>query len=36
MNIKYITNVGNVNQVSEEKNIGDLAKESDIPFNVIE
>ena len=36
MNIKYITNVGNVNQVNEEKNIGDLAKESDIPFNVIE
>ncbi len=36
MNIKYITNVGNINQVSEEKNIGDLAKESDIPFNVIE
>ena len=36
MNIKYITNVGNVNQVSQEKNIGDLAKESDIPFNVIE
>ena len=36
MNIKYITNVGNINQVNEEKNIGDLAKESDIPFNVIE
>ena len=36
MNIKYITNVGNSRQVTEEQNIKNLAKESDIPFNVIE
>ena len=35
MNIKYITNVGNM-QETEEKNIKSIAKESDIPFNVIE
>ena len=35
MNIKYITNVGNI-QETEEKNIKSIAKESDIPFNVIE
>ncbi len=35
MNIKYITNVGNM-QETEEKNIKRIAKESDIPFNVIE
>ena len=35
MNIKYITNVGNVEQ-TEEQNIKSIAKESDIPFNVIE
>ena len=35
MNIKYIINTGNVKQ-TEEKNIKSIAKESDIPFNVIE
>ena len=35
MNIKYITNVGNTIQ-TEEQNIKNIAKESDIPFHVIE
>ena len=35
MNIKYIVNTGNVEQ-TEEKSIKSIAKESDIPFNVIE
>lgn len=36
MNIKYITNEGNINQITEEDSIKNLAKESDIPFNIIE
>ena len=35
MNIKYITDMGNT-QVTEEQNIKSIAKESDIPFHVIE
>ena len=35
MNIKYITDMGNT-QVAEEQNIKSIAKESDIPFHVIE
>ncbi len=35
MNIKYITDMGNA-QVPEEQNIKSIAKESDIPFHVIE
>lgn len=36
MNIKYITNEGNINQITEEDSIKNLAKEADIPFNIIE
>ena len=35
MNIKYITNEGNI-KITEEDNLKNLAKESDIPFNVID
>ena len=35
MNIKYITNVGNTRQ-TEEENLKTIAKESDIPFHVID
>ena len=35
MNIKYITNVGNVGE-TKEPNIKSIANESDIPFHVIE
>ena len=36
MNIKYITNERNINQITEEDSIKNLAKEADIPFNIIE
>ena len=35
MNIKYITNVGDIRK-TEEENIKSIAKESDIPFQVID
>ena len=35
MNIKYITNEGNINN-REVNDIGNIARESDIPFNVID
>ena len=36
MQIKYITQNNEVNQISQEENLQNLANESDIPFHIIE
>ena len=36
MDIKYISNDTQVNQISQEESLQQFANDSDIPFNVIE